>query len=439
MNAQFRKFFPESLINAYHYVLAYLAAFVYGFPSEKLMVIGVTGTNGKSTTVEFIGRILESAGNRVGWTGTASFKVADREWVNDQKMTMLGRFQTQKLLRQMVSAGCQYAIVETSSQGISQSRHIGINYDIAVFTNLTPEHIEAHGGFENYKKAKGKLFRKLKEGKLKKRGEIQKTSVVNLDDSHAEYFLSFDADKKIGYGIVVERQKARPDPSFIASDVQLSADATRYTLQALPFVLHPLGRFNLYNALAAISACRAVGLSFEQIQTGVSLLKSVPGRLESINEGQPFSVIVDYAYEPAALTALYDTLELIRNGGRLIHVLGSAGGGRDVARREILGRMAGEHADVVVVTNEDPYDEEPEEIMRQVAAGVRGTEVFEILDRQEAINKAVELAKPGDMVLITGKGCEPVMAVANGKKIPWDDREAVRRSLKALGYEIFNR
>ncbi len=454
MKTFIRKFLPESLINAYHYVLACFAALVYRFPSEKLVVIGVTGTNGKSTTVEFIGRILESAGHRVGWTGTASFKVADREWVNDQKMTMLGRFQTQKLLQQMVKAGCQYAIVETSSQGISQSRHIGINYDVAVFTNLTPEHIEAHGGFENYKKAKGKLFKHMGPDGI---------SVVNLDDPHAEYFLSFPAKKKIGYGIVAERQKARPDTSFVAQKISLTPSGSSFLINPQttndqlpttnsqppipPFHLSPIGRFNVYNALAAISTCHALGLSWEQIQAGVAQLKSVPGRLEAIQEGQPFSVIVDYAYEPAALSAVYETLDLIRADGRLIHVLGSAGGGRDTARRQVLGQMAAEHADVVIVTNEDPYDDDPAEIVREVADGARSgaplstpsPELYEILDRQEAIEKAVGLAKTGDLVLITGKGCEPVMAVANGKKIAWDDREAVRRALTGLGYETSDR
>src|SRR3989339_489899 len=197
LKANLRAIVPESLISAYHYVLARLAAFLYVHPSEKLIVIGVTGTNGKSTTVQFIGRLLESVGERVGWTTTASFKVADHEWVNDRKMTMLGRLQTQKLLRNMVKAGCRYVIIETSSQGIMQSRHIGINYDVIAFTNLTPEHIEAHGGFENYKAAKGKLFDRLHRLPRKKIDgrEIEKSIVVNLDDPHAEYFLSFEADQ----------------------------------------------------------------------------------------------------------------------------------------------------------------------------------------------------------------------------------------------------
>ncbi|NBS41613.1 UDP-N-acetylmuramoyl-L-alanyl-D-glutamate--2,6-diaminopimelate ligase [bacterium] len=421
----------------YHYLMACLAPILYGHPSEKMVVIGVTGTNGKSTTVEYIGRILEHAGHRVGWTSTASFKVGEREWANDKKMTMLGRFQTQRLLRDMVKARCEYAIVETSSQGIEQFRHVGINYDVAAFTNLTPEHIESHGGFENYKKAKGKLFTHLANGS-KKNGR-EKVAVVNLDDEHAGYFLSFGAAKNYGFGLS-SPTSVPPVPfvSIVAANLSLSATGSTFDIQDSAFRLPPIGRFNVYNCLAAISVCRAVGLSWKEIQDGVARLAGVPGRLESIDESQPFSVIVDYAPEPYALTALYEALALIEHG-RVIHVLGSTGGGRDVARRRILGELAAERDDVVIVSNEDPYDDDPMEIIRQVADGARakkteGENLFLILDRQEAIRRAISMARPGDLVLLTGKGCEPVMAVAHGKKIPWDDRAAARRSLHELGY-----
>ncbi|MEI6511168.1 MAG: UDP-N-acetylmuramyl-tripeptide synthetase [Candidatus Uhrbacteria bacterium] len=435
MKTLIKKIVPSSALSAYHLVLAHAAAFWYGHPSEKLVVIGVTGTNGKSTTTEYVGRILEHAGHKVGWTGTTSFKVASREWTNDRKMTMLGRFATQKLLADMVAAGCEYAVIETSSQGIAQSRHVGINYDVAVFTNLTPEHIESHGGFDNYRHAKGRLFAALSLGRRK--GSQKKVSVVNVDDEHADYFLSFPADEKIGFGL----SSGRTDSDVFATDVALSSTGTTFSVDRETFSISPIGRFNLMNALAAIAACRAVGLSWEKIKAGVASLRPVPGRLESIVAGQPFSVIVDYAPEPAALAALYDALELIEHR-RIIHVLGSTGGGRDVARRRILGEMAAKRDGVVIVTNEDPYDDEPMGIVREVAEGAekaerakkQGKDLFLILDRQEAIDKAVELAEPGDLVLLTGKGCEPVMAVAGGRKIPWDDRDAARKALAKLGY-----
>ncbi|MFA4845168.1 MAG: UDP-N-acetylmuramoyl-L-alanyl-D-glutamate--2,6-diaminopimelate ligase [Patescibacteria group bacterium] len=438
LKSAIRRLIPESVIGTYHYTLARAAAFLYGHPSEKLIVIGVTGTNGKSTTAQFIGRILEHAGHRVGWTTTASFKVADREWTNDKKMTMLGRFQTQKLLREMVNAGCRYAVIETSSQGIVQSRHIGINYDVGVFTNLTPEHIEAHGGFENYKVAKGKLFAHLRRCAYKSfdHVEVEKAIIVNLMDAHADYFLGFDVDRFGGFavdeaGLLATQLNTTP---VVATNVSITGSCTTFSVGDATYHLKPIGRFYLENALAAMATVKLLGVSQEVIQHAVESLESVPGRLERIDEGQPFTVIVDYAPEPASLTALYATLALIPHK-RLIHILGSTGGGRDVARREILGRMAGARANLVIVTNEDPYDDTPMAIINQIAdaanaAGkINDVNLFRILDRQEAIQRAIDLAEPDDLVLITGKGCEPVMVVAGGKKVPWDDRSAARNAL----------
>ena len=334
-----RKLIPESVINRYHYALARAAATLYKHPSNDLVVIGVTGTNGKSSTTEFIGRMLEHAGARVGWTGTASFKIADREFVNDQKMTMLGRFATQKMLRQMVDAGCTYAIIETSSQGIAQSRHVGINYDVVVFTNLTPEHIEAHGGFEPYKQAKKQLFVHAKHSRRKKiQGQVfEKTAVVNLMSPYASEFLSIGLDRSFGFGLdgyVIEPSEDRPMSivPVIAEDVVYAPNSIGFVLNRLHMHAPLVGRFALENVLAAISVCRALGLDWESLRDAVSHLETIPGRFERIEEGQSFSVIVDYAYEPAALNAIYDTIKLFAHK-KIIHVVGSAGGGRDVARR----------------------------------------------------------------------------------------------------------
>jgi UDP-N-acetylmuramoyl-L-alanyl-D-glutamate--2,6-diaminopimelate ligase len=434
-----RKVVPEQLLAAYHYLLAKAAAFLYGHPSEKIVVIGVTGTNGKSTTAQFIGRMLECAGHCVGWTTTAGFKIADHEWPNDKKMTMLGRLQTQKLLREMVDAGCEYAIIETSSQGVAQFRHVGINYDLAVFTNLTPEHIEAHGGFENYKRAKGKLFASLSRLRKKEIGgrEIEKTIVVNLSDPHADYFLSFNAEKYCGFAIgsVGEFATRLNTSPTVATNVAYESGCTMFNLGDLTVHFEPIGRFYLENALAAATVVKALGVGNEELRGYIESLRGVPGRLEKINEGQPFEVIVDYAYEPFALSAAYEAVGLLPRK-RVIQVLGSAGGGRDVARRKILGQMAARKADIVIVTNEDPYDENPLAIIDEVANAAKaegkeeGISLFRVLDRGEAIGKAITLANDGDLVLITGKGCEPVMAVADGKKIPWDDRVAARSAIR---------
>lgn len=463
-----KKFLPKGVLRSYHKALALLAAFVYGNPSDKLIVIGVTGTNGKSTTVALIAKTLEAGGFKVGATSTVSFKVADREWLNDKKMTMLGRFQLQKLLKQMVDAGCSYAVIETSSQGIEQYRHLGINYDYAVFTNLTPEHIEAHGGFENYKCAKGKMFehltrkvrKRLEEGqrakgkgqkqgqelkfKNQKTEEIEKTIIANVDDEHADYFLSFNADKKVRYAVKNE------SADLVAKNIEVTMSGASFEVApparageagGVKINMRMMGAFNVYNALAAAAVGLEEGLTLEQIKQGLESVAGVPGRMEVIDEGQPFTVIVDYAPEPASMGALYETVQEINKSinqkiKNTIHVLGSCGGGRDKARRPVLGRLAGKNADFVIVTNEDPYDDDPMEIINEVAAGAieAGKELdknlFKILDRREAIAKAIGLAEAGDLVLITGKGSERAMAVAGGKLVPWDDREIAREQLQ---------
>jgi UDP-N-acetylmuramoyl-L-alanyl-D-glutamate--2,6-diaminopimelate ligase len=428
-----KKIIPGFLLRWYHKTLALAANIFYGFPSNKMVVIGVTGTNGKSTTVHLIAKMFEGAGFKVGATSTVGFKIAGEECLNKKKMTMLGRFALQKLLRKMVAAGCRYAIIETSSQGVEQFRHLGVNYDVVVFTNLTPEHIEAHGGFENYKKAKGKFFahltvkpKKMIDGKM-----VPKVSVVNLDDEHAKYFAEFPADKKINYGI-------KNQSDVRAENVVLKNSGADFTVRGVPFHLNLMGEFNVYNSLAAAAVGLSQGLSLEIISKSLAQVSGVPGRMEFINEGQNFKILVDYAPEPASMEKLYETVRgsgFMSSGGKIIHVLGSAGGGRDKSRRPILGGIAAKNADYVIITNEDPYDENPEEIINQVAAGATGKEdgvnLFKILDRGEAIAKALGLAHENDLVIITGKGSEQAICVANNKKIPWDDREKVREILKS--------
>lgn len=426
-----RKITPKWILSLYHGFLSWLAATWYGNPSRRLIVIGVTGTNGKSSTAYFLAHALEAAGAKTGMTSTAMFKVADREWTNATKMTMLGRFQLQKLLREMVDAGCAYAVVETSSQGIVQHRHRHIAYDGCVFTNLTPEHIEAHGGFENYKRAKASLFSFVASLPLKviHGTGIPRIAILNRDDEHAEDMAyAWGSGKVVWYGM-------GENVSRRASNVHIEPNRALFDVNGQRCVLRTPGEVMVYNALAALTTAEAYGISMSEAIESLSLLKAMPGRYESINEGQPFTVIVDYAYEPVALEKLLAFARTLKQDGRIIHVTGSAGGGRDVARRSVIGELSAREADITIVTNEDPYDEDPMAIITQVADAAAkagkadGTTLFRILDREEAVRKAVSLAQPGDVVLITGKGSEPVMAVAGGKKILWDDREEVRKAL----------
>lgn len=448
-----KKIIPQNLILFYHKIIAALAAVFYGWPSRKLIVIGVTGTSGKSTVVNLIGRILEEAGYKVGWSSTLNFKIAEREWLNETKMTMLGRFALQKLLSQMVKAGCQYAVIEVSSQGIVQSRHLGIDFDVAVFTNLYPEHLEAHGGFEKYRKVKGKLFAKLKPKfqipKIINKKLIKKISVVNLDDVNAEYFLQFPTDQYYGFTIknethlshlsrIVDIKKLKV---VAAKNLKLKVNGSEFMIDDLTFNLNLLGEFNVYNALAAVTVGFSQGISLEISRLALEKIKEIPGRLEEINLGQPFKVFVDYAHTPNELEKVYQVASGIKHpASRIIAVLGAAGGGRDKWKRPTMGSIAAQYSDYVIITNEDPYDENPQKIINQILKGVfkvkketeKGISVFDILDRQEAIRKAIDLARPNDIIIITGKGCEQYIMGPNNQRIPWDDRRVVREELEKI-------
>jgi len=431
-----RKLIPRRIFRAlqpaYHFILNWLAALVYGFPARRLIVIGVTGTAGKTSVVYLTAKMLGAAGYKTGFTSTAVFSDGDKEWLNDKKMTMPGRFFTQRFLRRLVRQGGRYAIIETTSEGIKQFRHRFIDYDSLIFTGLYPEHIEAHGGFEKYRAAKGELFRRLKLSWPKNiNGKpIVKTIIANGDDENAGYFLNFESEAKMIFG-----QAAGADVRI--GEVVAGSARTAVVLNDQKINLHLLGAFNAYNAAAAYAVGLNQGLSPEIIKSGLESVSGLAGKMEIINGGQDFTALVDYSFEPQALAKLYETATLIPHQ-RIIHVLGSTGGGRDKSRRRILGRLAGEQADIVVVTNEDPYDENPLEIIDQVAAGAEeagkklGINLFKVDDRRQAIKKALILAKKHDLVLFTGKGAEQHICLAGGKKMPWDEREVVRQEIQAL-------
>jgi UDP-N-acetylmuramoyl-L-alanyl-D-glutamate--2,6-diaminopimelate ligase len=396
-----RKLIPGFILSIYHYKLAFLGALIYGFPSRKLIVIGVTGTSGKSTTVDLITKILEKSGEKVASISTIRFKIANKEWKNNLKMTMPGRFKIQKFLRQALNAGCKYVVLEVASEGIKQFRHKFIKFDTAVFTNLSLEHIESHGNFEKYRNAKLKFFK-----------AVRNKHIINIDDDNAKFFLRIKAREIFKFGL------------NDAENIKINENGSSFEVRSVKFQINLLGKFNVYNALCAITTANSYGVTLDICRDVLEKAKGIEGRMEVVVKN-PFTVIVDYAHTPEQLENVYKTL---KKENKLICVLGSCGGGRDKWKRPVLGELAVKYCSEIIVTNEDPYDENPEEIIDQVLAGTNN-QGQKIIDRKEAIKTALKLAKVNDTVIITGKGSETLMCLANGKKIAWSDKEVVKHEM----------
>jgi UDP-N-acetylmuramoyl-L-alanyl-D-glutamate--2,6-diaminopimelate ligase len=408
-----KKLAPSFALDWYYILWSFFGAVMFRFPSRKLTVIGVTGTSGKSTTVDFITRILEEHGHGVASLSSIRFKIGGTERSNKLKMTMPGRIAIQRFLRQAVNARCKFAVLEVTSEGIRQYRHAFINFNAAVFTNLTPEHIESHGSFENYRAEKLKLFK-----------SAPNIHIINADDEHAEHFLKIAAQKIITFGV-----KNQENHSDIPRNIRMIAEDVKgnsFIVCGVRFHLNVLGSFNIYNALAAIAVAQEYGVPLEDCKKALEKITGIPGRMEIVNQNP--LVVVDYAHTPVQLEQAYESLA----PKPLVCVLGSCGGGRDKWKRPELGTIAQKYCKEIIITDEDPYDEDPLEIMEQVASGIDNQQkTYHIVpDRKEAIKKALELAKPEDAVIITGKGSELAMVVKNGKKIPWDDREIALEALK---------
>lgn len=430
--------FMRRLRTGYHFALACAAAVWYGFPARRITVIGVTGTKGKTTTIALIHAVLAAGGYRVASSSSLRFRIGDEEVVNNRKMTMPGRFFIQAFLYAARRAGCTYAVLEVTSEGIGQFRHRFIRFSMAIMTNIAPEHLESHGGYEPYLRAKLDLFWHLSD---------QSVAVANRDDAEHVRFLAATRARRVLYGtnsILLRGEEV------IVKNLNCSARGISFLLGGQAFTSPLLGRFNAENILAAV----ACGLSFhiapEKIAAGIGTVSSVPGRMEFIRH-DPFAVVIDYAHTPDSLRAAYGTLRSLLSRPalgalpkgrlpRLICVLGSAGGGRDAWKRPEFGRIAAAFCEKIILTDEDPYDEDPEHILDAIESGFlavvpaknRRGRLQKILDRRAAISAAIGLAKRGDAVIITGKGAEPWLMGKNGTRIPWDDRAVAREALDAL-------
>lgn len=404
-------FILRGLLPSYHWTLSLLAAIWYRFPSRQIKVIAITGTKGKSSTVEILNAILEEAGYKTALSNTIRFKVGDISTENLYKMSMPGRFFAQRLLHKAVKAGCDYMIMEMTSQGALLHRHRWIELDAFVLTNISPEHIEAHGSFESYVDAKLDIARSLGRSEKKNRALI-----VNADDAQADRFLACDADRKTSYSI---------------HDVEpyiLQKEGLDFNLDGRRANSHLSGLFNLYNITAAVTAAKSQGVTPEVMVRAIGKFNGIPGRVEHIEAGQDYTVVVDYAHTADSLEKLYQVFPTTKN----ICVLGGTGGGRDTGKRAVMGKIADTYCDEIILTNEDPYDEDPESIVADIKAGITNKKIEIIMDRREAIRTALRHANLGSTVLISGKGTDPYIMEAKNKRTPWSDAEIAREELQKL-------
>ncbi|NCS98722.1 UDP-N-acetylmuramyl-tripeptide synthetase [Candidatus Parcubacteria bacterium] len=415
-----KKFIPKKIFTffqpAYHYLIILIGTIIYRFPSKKIHIIGITGTKGKSTTTEIMNSILEAAGYKTALSNTIRFKIGDESKANKYKMSMPGRFFMQKFLYQAVKEGCSHAVIEITSEGSKQFRHKFIDLDAFIFTNLSPEHIESHGSYEKYRQAKLNIADNL-DNKSKKNTIL----VANKDDIESELFLEKKADKKITYSL---------------SDVKpfnIDDDGIEMRFNKTTFYSKLNGEFNIYNILAAATLANELGIPHETIKKGVENLDVVKGRVQKVDAGQEFDVIVDYAHTADSLEKLYKAFP----NKKKVCVLGNTGGGRDKWKRPEMAKIAEKYCEEIILTNEDPYDEDPKKIIKEMSSAISDSKkpIHEILDRRIAINTAIEKAKKigkNSVVLISGKGTDPYIMEANNKKTPWSDFEVAKEEIKKV-------
>jgi UDP-N-acetylmuramoyl-L-alanyl-D-glutamate--2,6-diaminopimelate ligase len=437
---------PEGLPDSVPYLhvpddraaVAELSAAFFGHPSRKLQVVGVTGTDGKTTTSTLIHSILLAAGKRAGLISTIRAEIGGQSYDTGFHVTTPEAFDVQRYLHDMVEAGTEVAVLETTSHALDQGRVLCVDYDIAVVTNVTHEHMDWHGNWENYMEAKAKLFTVLNESYRKP--STPKTAVINADDRSYDRLKRIPADMHYVYGL-----DRRQQPDITADDLEFRPSGTHFVVQTpvadIPVTLHLPGKHNIYNAMAAVGAALALGVSTEAIKQGLEAVEGIKGRTEWVREAQPlgFDVVVDFAHTP---NGLEKALEFARQtvdarNGRVIAVFGSAGL-RDREKRGMMGHVAGRLADLTIVTAEDPRTERVEDISAEIARAleaegrVEGRDFWQVHDRAEAIAYAIGLAQRGDMVITCGKAHESSMCYGTDET-PWDEFAAVKAGLARRG------
>jgi UDP-N-acetylmuramoyl-L-alanyl-D-glutamate--2,6-diaminopimelate ligase len=443
-----KSFLPDWLLKAirpiYHGFIAQLAAVYFSNPSAKLFVIGVTGTAGKSTTAAMLSHILNytnkggkntiqintEGSTKCGYMTTVNFFDGEKDFINKHGLSMSGGWRLQKQLRQILNNGCKYAIVECTSEGLAQNRHLGINFSGALFTNLSEAHIQAHGSFRAYKEAKGKLFNQIRNSKFEIRNQ-GKFIGVNLDNPFVDFFLSFDAPRKFGVSF-----KNNISPKALTS-YQAKAVDGGFEINNEIFEINLPGEFNKYNALLAAACANTIGVSLRDSKEALKSFAGIRGRMELVENNLGFKIYVDYGCEPATIVAALKAANEISHN-RIIHVTGTTGGHRDTSKRFKFGKASSEMADISIFTNDDVYESDPEEIIRNMEEGYnkvenkKSKELIKILDRRSAIQHALKIAKPGDLILITGKGSEQFLVLPGNKRIEWDEVSVVKQEITKL-------
>lgn len=402
-------------------VLAILADRFYGYPTHKLKLIGVTGTNGKTTVTHLLERIFEAQGKKTGRIGTINMKIGD-ELIEVQNTTPES-LELHRAFAKMIEKGSEYAVIEASSHALHMGRLRGSNFRTAIFTNLTQDHLDYHGTMEEYKRAKGLLFAQLGNSYPE---DNLKFAVLNGDDEAHFYYKEITSAQVITYGI------DNKNVDVWATNLQINSQGTAFTVETYTgtehFQLKMLGKFNVYNCLAAISAGLLEGLTLREMKKTLEQMTGVRGRMEPVEAGQPFTAVVDYAHTPDSLENVLTTIKEFSTSGKIYCVIG-CGGDRDRTKRPLMANIATTYADISIFTSDNPRSEEPEAIIQDMIDGVKTAEVPEekyisIVDRKEAIHWAVKQAKENDIVLIAGKGHETYQMIKD-QIIPFDDREVL--------------
>ena len=412
--------YPWILVEDCRLALAQISSVFYGHPSEKLTLIGVTGTNGKTTTTNLICHIIEAQGEKTGLIGTIHNRIGDK--VLEGSRTTPESLELQQMFAAMVDEGIHYAVMEVSSHALELHRVDCCDFDIAVFTNLTQDHLDYHVTMENYCRAKTILFQML--GKNGEKAGLQKTAVINMDDPWAGHFL-------VACNVPVVTYSMHKDASWKAEQVEVGAEGVRYSVDGHPVQLHLTGNFNVYNSLAALAVGEALGFSLDSVIQALEQVNGIAGRFQTVKGARDFSVIVDYAHTPDGLENVISTAQAFAKGN-VITVFG-CGGDRDRTKRPLMGEVAAELSDYCVVTSDNPRTEDPEQILQDILPGVEKhmqPDTYHVeVDRRKAIHYAVQMAQPGDVVLLAGKGHENYQDV-NGVKHHFDDYEVAQEAIR---------